>query len=383
MNLKGYLKKSWFCILSLRPMKRKVIFISFGGRQYSADPRAISEKMHELHPEYELVWIIRPEYRDKICLPEYIRVVDIKNGLMNELSDACSFITTDPLEIGMNKRNGQFFVQTWHGDRGFKKCLYEAWPEGKRPIDIIDDSITDIAVAASDYGVDVYHNAFRYYGKITKFGMPRNDRLINPDIQNVAKIKDELHIPQDVKVLTYAPTFRDNKTEKQDAVIDIENTLLELESKTNNKWICLIRAHASSKGILTKGISDRIIDVSHISDMADVLSISDMLITDYSSCAGDFVLTNKPVVLAIFDQEDYKSNSRELRIDVDQTGYMVAKNQEELVRFIRTCSMSDYENADVKVKMYYNTVESGNAAQMVCEMIHQSYADRHRYLRKK
>ena len=45
-------------IILVQEDSKKALFDSFGGRQYSADPRAVSDKMHELYPDFEIVWFI-------------------------------------------------------------------------------------------------------------------------------------------------------------------------------------------------------------------------------------------------------------------------------------------------------------------------------------
>ena len=43
---------------------RKIVFGSFFYSAYSDNPRALFEKMKELHPEYEYVWLIRNYKQD-------------------------------------------------------------------------------------------------------------------------------------------------------------------------------------------------------------------------------------------------------------------------------------------------------------------------------
>ena len=45
---KATLLYSWF-----HSVDKKVLFESFGGKQYADNPRAISEKMHELYPDFD------------------------------------------------------------------------------------------------------------------------------------------------------------------------------------------------------------------------------------------------------------------------------------------------------------------------------------------
>ena len=52
----------------------------------------------------------------------------------------------------------QIYVQTWHGDRGFKKILYDMNDGLKYP----DYAQMDLAVSGSDFGTKNYRSAFRY-----------------------------------------------------------------------------------------------------------------------------------------------------------------------------------------------------------------------------
>lgn len=55
--------------------------------------------------------------------------------------------------------------------------------------------------------------------------------------------------------------------------------------------------------------------------MADLLLISDLLITDYSSCAGDFIRKNKGAIFAVFDKEEYQEKCREIPFDIEKAGF--------------------------------------------------------------
>ena len=95
------------------------------------------------------------------------------------------------------------------------------------------------------------------------------------------------------------------------------------------KWVCLVRAHSLSKGLCVENRKD-IIDVSLYPDMTDLLLISDILITDYSSSAGDFILQHKSTILALFDIEDYSRNCRFFNFDLKELKFIKAFSQSKL-----------------------------------------------------
>lgn len=356
------------------PIEKKVLFSSFGGKEYSEDPRAISEKLHDLFPDYKIVWSFTDKNTDNFLIPDYVKKVGTKFEYLKEFSTSAAMVITNAINAGIYKRKGQFIVQTWHGDRGFKRCLYESLEDLgiKRAVKITDNKVTDICVAASDYGESVYRNAFRYNGEILKIGMPRNDKLLNNNEKEINLIKTYLNISPDKKILLYAPTFRDNTKSNQNPLIDISLTLEELNNKGGD-WICIVRAHSASNGINIP--NDNIINASKYPDMADLLLISDMLITDYSSCAGDFLLRKKPVILAAFDKADYENNCRNFRIPIEETGYFIAYNQDELNSIIRNNTDEDFKQNCEQVLDFYKTVETGKASEEICYRIDKAYRD--------
>lgn len=352
-------------------IEKKVLFSSFCGKQYSEDPRAISEKLHQMFPEYKIVWYLNNKEKNKIILPKYIKIVEKEIDFYKEFSTSCAFVTTNAIETNIYKRKGQFIVQTWHGDRGFKKCLYEAYSNGKRPIKIMDNKLTDLCIAASNYGENVYKDAFKYYGKILKIGMPRNEKLIKNDPSEINSVKEKLKIDKNKKLLLYAPTFRDNSNSAPVPLIDINSTLNQL-NHNGSQWICLVRSHSASKRMEAPQ-QDDIINVSDYPDMADLLLISDMLITDYSSCAGDFLLKKKPIILAVFDKMEYEKKCRNLKFPIEESGYFTAKNQTELNTLICNTSKTEFEKQCEKTLNFYNTNETGKASEEICKRINLSY----------
>ena len=54
--------------------KKKILFNNFDGKGYADNPKAVAEKVHEIHPEYKLKWIISDD-SDASSLPPYVKPV--------------------------------------------------------------------------------------------------------------------------------------------------------------------------------------------------------------------------------------------------------------------------------------------------------------------
>lgn len=348
------------------------VFSSFDSRSYNDNPRYISEALHALLPEAKIVWLFRNTngVREKYGIPPYVQI-------MNSIDrQGVSCLARARIVVdNFNKRSyirlkypRQVYIQTWHGDRAFKKVGYDIPNQYKY---LLEENAT-LCVSGSDYGDRQFRSAFHYRGDILKVGYPRNDILLRNDPAEATRIRARLGLNAGERLLLYAPTFRDseNRARKpQQAHLSLAHVLDTLEESTGKTWRCLVRAHYMSYGIPTDDASGRLIDVSDYPEMAELLLISDALITDYSSCAGDYALLRRPIFLYQNDLEEYSSKNRALYFDVKDSPYWIASDPEGMDALIRACTPElAKENCDAILR-FYGEAETGHAAQSIAEYI--------------
>lgn len=360
------------CYLTRTKNSRTCFFSSFRG-QYSDNPRAISEYLHVIAPNMQQVWLL--SRKNEKYAPDYVKVVypgTLQAWKMQAQAGVWVLNCAYGKNSGVYKGENTYYIQTWHGDRGLKKIGYLAAEEmgakysGADGLPFMDDC--NLFVAASEYGKRKAIEGMKFQGKFLMKGMPRNDKLVNHEQYEKEKltIKKSLSL-SDEKILLYAPTFRDGQS-VQDVAINISQTIKSLE-KDGSKWKCLIRSHSKSHGINSVEDNKKFINVSSYPDMADLLLIADLLITDYSSCAGDFVLTNRPVVLALFDIDEYQENYRALKVNPVEVGFLVARNQTELNSLCSNLYSYNHNEIAKKINSYYGTVETGCASIALADVI--------------
>ena len=370
-NTKATLYTKFFWIN--HQIRAQVLCSSFKGRQYSDSPRIISEMLHDLHPEIEIIWALNSDEDPYGIVPPYVKKVKYNSKKFYQaLAQSFCFISNNEMRPNIAKRKGQFFVQTWHGDRGFKKVMYDDltdWTDIYRANVIKDNELTDICLAGSDFGEKVYRSAFRYSGNILKVGLPRNDKLLNYTNEELQKIRKNLGIVSDCKIIMYAPTFRDDKMYETCEIVDIGALVEWLNSVTGNNWFGLYRAHSLGKGI---GSKKNVLDVSQYPDMADLLLISDAVITDYSSVAGDYMLMDRPMIIASFDIDDY-INNRKLYASPEEVGFQTAKNIDELQKLLLDSIKQNRLIGREKAMNYYGVAETGHSTSVVVDLIVQKY----------
>ena len=345
-------------LCGVRP--KRVFFSSFSGRSYSDSPARICEALHALRPDAELVWQLRhPEEA-----PEYVRAVKPRSlKALFAISTARCLVDNFNRPHYMLKFPDQRYVQTWHGDRGFKKMLFDMEDGQFFP----DGGQMDLGVSGSDFGTKLYRTAFRYEGEVMQLGIPRNDALLHPDPAAIAEIRGRLGIGDGVRIMLYAPTFRDQLAGgEQPAGFDLSRALDRLERTTGSRWECLTRAH--SQNLRVRGATDpRVRDVTDWPETAELLLCADLLISDYSSTAGDFILLDRPIILFQPDLDQFIAGNRHMYFDLRSCPYAWAESEAQLLEML-----SDLEALIprcAEVRRFYGTTETGHSTEAVAKWI--------------
>lgn len=346
----------------------KVVFMSFRGRSYSDNPRAISERLHARRPETDIVWLFKGDrFREESKkVPDYVRCVNRQSRKSwVELATARVWVDnfTKDQELRGFPREKQFYVQTWHGDRPIKKIAYDTDDSFYR----LEEECSRV-VTGSDFGMRMYRTAFRYRGEYINEGAPRNDILVRSDPADVRRVRAKLGVPEGVKLLLYAPTYREDVSViPRESRMDLARTL-DLLEQNGEKWMCLYRAHYLSEGIDLQAVQGRLMDMTQYEDMSELLLVADMLLTDYSSCATDCCIMDKPIFMYMADYDHYLS-TRACYYDPHDTPLYIAHNQTELEKLIQSTD-ADAARANCRaLRDYYGINETGHATDAVCDYI--------------
>ena len=364
VSIRYYVLSRLFC-------KKRVVFISFDGKQYSDNPKAISRYLHQIAPNIKQIWLFNNPLDKKNCIPNYIKAKKLTRwNVVHYLATSRVVVDNDFLVypwylLKVKKSKKQLFIQTWHGDKGFKKCFYDTKDFTRDYRFNTETGLFDYIVTGCSFVEPIMKSMFNYHGQLLKTGNARNDCLFEENADKINQIKKKLNIPQNDKVLTYAPTFRENIKENYET-INLEKAIEELNKLTGNSWHLIVRAHHRSKNNLKINFID---GNTNFEDMADLLMITDMLITDYSSCAGDFAQTNKPVILYIEDYADYENKDRGLYFKLNESPFILAQNNTELINIINNINWQTTSINSKAILDFYGNYEKGNASKLICDLI--------------
>ena len=363
----------------LCPIQDKAVFQSFRGKFYACNPRAISEELHRQSPATRIVWLFKHPQEKNV--PDYVhRARSGSLRALYEMTTARYWVDNFNKPHHTRKRPGQIYIQTWHGDRSFKKTLYDS-PTWEKTTRYIEADICNAITVGSNFAIRKLTSAFAYHNQFLPYGCPRNDKLIRNDPEEKQRVKTALDLPPESKVLLYAPTFRNEALNSVQEIrhLHLPAILDALRAASGTEWVCLTRAHSNTKGLhFAHGQQADILDVSAYEETADLFLITDFLITDYSSVAGDFALMGKPILLFQPDKEEYISRDRTLYFDIDQSPYLVASSQEELLASIAQYDEDFYKQNCAEILKFYDTFESGQASRKVVQfMLASAGMERH------
>jgi CDP-glycerol glycerophosphotransferase len=329
------------------PIKRNKIFLfSYYGTQYGGNPKYITEYILEHVPKgtFDIVWaFVDPE--SKPHLTGFRKVKRFSLQYFYELCSSKIVITNYRTTEYFKKRKKQYYIQTWHSSLRLKQIEKDA--EGNLPLHYVQMAIRDslkcdLLLSGCKAGTEIFRRSFWYEGEIFEHGTPRNDVLFQKSIAKRLIIKENLHVPKDYKVITYAPTFRkDNSIESYK--LDFNTILSTLEKEFGDKWIFLVRLHPHLINHSNEIIqSDNVIDVTTYDDIQEILYISDILITDYSSLMFDFGFTTRPCFLYVPDLKDYTDKERKLYFDIDDLPFIKALSANDLLHKIQQFNREHY-----------------------------------------
>lgn len=359
------------CCHALFGIRRdKVVFSCFSGASYGDNTRAVSEALMRMRPGLAIVWQLARNAAGRDEVPAGVRIVRPRSlRILFHLATARVLVDNVNRPVYMKKYPDQVYIQLWHGDRAMKKILLDM----NDGIDYPDARYMDLGVSGSRFGTELFRSAFGYTGEMLQVGCPRNDILLDPPEGAREKVRARLGLPEGARVLLYAPTFRnDSMGRAQKANLDLQQAVARLEEATGQKWVALMRSHVLNRGLEGAGA----LDVSGYPDMAPLLLIADLLITDYSSSAGDIVLRDAPVILYQPDRSAYQAKDRAFYYDLDETPYWIARNEQELYAFFAKLDQAP-ENCHA-LRAYYGMTETGHASRTVAERILQAVDEKPR-----
>lgn len=202
-------------------------------------------------------------------------------------------------------------VQLWHAGVGFKSVGYARFGfSGPYPYTSCHRRY-DYAIVGGEALVPVYAEVFGINKeKILPYGLPRLDNFLDSD--KIKETKEKLYNNytnlKEKKCILFAPTFRG--TGQKTANYPFEkldlDAIYNLCKKENYMFLIKMHPFVRKRINIPEEYKEYIIDFSDYPDINELLYITDILITDYSSNIYDFSLLNRPIIFYTYDLDYYQ-----------------------------------------------------------------------------
>lgn len=364
----GWLMRS-IAMKAIRVKKNRIVFFNCHNK-YSCNPKSIIELLHKRNPDFEIIWVKLQANSLLSQVPPYIKCLERFSWEAFRAIMSAKIIIDNgwTYQEGayVPKNNGQILIQTWHGSLGFKRFdtdknksrLRAAKRHGR---------LTDYCISNSTFETnEVYLGTFYKNSKILEFGHARNDILFAvKQSDELNQIRLKFNIPLHAVVVLYAPTFRDDKN-KNLQTLDFNRVIKTIEKRYDKPCYILYRRHIISRQAPV--FSEKVIDVSMYPEIQELLLITDIGITDYSSWLLDFSLTGRPGFLYAPDITSYL-NERGFYYPLSTTPFPLSHSNDELISKIETFDPFQYKK-DLKCFLKNKgCIEDGRATLRIVEFI--------------
>ena len=351
--------------------KNIILFVCYGGKKYDDSPKFVYEYLREKREDLNLkmVWA----FGNPKAFPKVDNKVKI-NSLTYFLTalKAGYWITNSSCARGLNfKKKKTINVLFQHGMAGIKKIGVDIENKDNTYTQLFKEHFDYIFIEGREeapilekaWGVDK--------NQLYLTGLPRNDDLLDLSFSEIERIKKKIGIPLEKKVILYAPTFREERTDADSQnVLGIPFDFEKWENAFSEEYVLLITAHYEVERLLDE-VSNTgfVFNVFNYPVLNDLLKITDILITDYSSIVFDYSILERPVFCYGYDYDEYLLNRGTYNDLNCLFSHGVICDEEKLIDTIKTIHYED-ECSFTREKIKKRFIASyGNAAEKAVNVI--------------
>lgn len=359
-NIISFFLNKLFAIFPIVP--NKIVFES-GRDLIDGNAKAIYNyiKKNNIN-NYRTIWLVTKSTDvSDIDTNDYAYYKTLK-GLYH-LSTAKYLLKNQSIGEIITKKKGQIYIQLFHGNGVMKKQGYDVNEATERPV-VSHAKEWDYYIANDENDEKTIRSATGYNGKIEILGMAAVDTVINDcnDEQKKQNVLKHLNINNSKKNVLYAPTFRD---------YDLDKNIINIPIKELSKlkdYNIIIRLHPLVRTKIDKSLFnlDNFINGCNYPDVSDILAITDILITDYSSVFYEYMPKNSPIIFYPYDYDKYVALRGGFYVDYKkELPGPICYTEKELLNVIKKIDeiYPQYIEKRRKFNKKYNNLSDGKASE--------------------
>jgi CDP-ribitol ribitolphosphotransferase len=313
INLRIVIVRLAFRLARRLPIRQHVVLATAHGERISGNLAFIRDELARRDPAVPLVIVAHRPGKGVLG-----RVVGLLHGLQAgyHLATARVTVVDDyffPMYV-IEPRPGTTFVQVWHASGAFKKFGYsvleKSFGADEAYVSMVKIHINyDVCLVSSMNVAPFYAEAFdQPLDRFTsRTGIPRTDVLFGDTaLERAAAVRSRYGLSDDRTVILYAPTFRGESVTSAtyDDYLDLELMARMLAAD----HVVLMRLHPFVRSALRipEELAGFAFDVSDHPDINELMLVSDLLVTDYSSAIYEFSLLGRPICFLAPDHQAYE-----------------------------------------------------------------------------
>ncbi|WP_430790308.1 CDP-glycerol glycerophosphotransferase family protein [Virgibacillus flavescens] len=366
-----------FTVFNLFPQKKKTVFVaSFG------DNILFTLKELEKHTDDQVVILTNSQC--KIDFGQISIGKELKfefPHLMSWLQSIYHLATADKVFVDnyfgflavTNFKSNVQCIQLWHAAGAVKQfglkdpSINDRSSRANERFNSVYQRFTHVVVGSEKMAA-IFRESFGLSNNaILRTGVPRTDFFYDTIKMREVELQLKLKFPvlNRKKVILYAPTYRDDQLDHAKIALDIQT----LESHLSDEYVLFLKLHPAIKGQFNSSNSNFVYDVSGMSDLNELLVVTDILISDYSSIPFEFSLLERPMIFFAYDQEEYEKASGFWENYENLVPGPVVRNTDEIIGVL-----SDYkfEMKDVRsFAQQWNQYSQGNASERLIASLYR------------
>lgn len=368
--------RALFTLFNCFPQKNKTVFVaSFGDNVDYVRSACLESTHHKLiilkasgcrysfeSSERELVLIFNP-----LNITHFLRsIYHLATAKVIFIDNYFGFLAATRF-----KRNVAC-VQLWHAAGAVKKfglmdpTIKQRSKRALQRFQRVYNTFTHVVVG-SDKMAEIFQASFGLTkGEIVRTGIPRTDFFFRKKQIQIAsqKILNRYPMLNEKKVLLYAPTFRDAELGKASLHLDIDHLYQQL----GDDYILVLKLHPAVQSWDKIDHDHFVVNASDYPDINELLTVTDILITDYSSIPYEFALLGRPMIFYSYDLEAYRKE-RGFWDDYQSTmPGPIVQTTAQLANCIINHSF-DLKRVRVFSEMW-NQYSNGNASHKIIELLY-------------
>lgn len=374
----------WYRFISVD--EKTILFISFHGRGYNCNPKYLHKYLltNEKYKDYKFIWAVKKGKGKDISGAEVIRYNSVK--YFYYLAKSKYWIVNCKLPRHILKKDDQVYLQTWHGtplkrlahdiEIGDDAKFYRTSISKKEMTETYDIDVKryDYLISPNKFSTEKFQSAFHIErNRIIETGYPRNDYLTNISDLEIKNLKEKYKIPEDKKVILYAPTWRDNSFNVKGYTFKLEVDFARWKEVLGEEYVVIFKPHyLITNKFDNEGLEEFLYTIREDKDINELYVISDILVTDYSSVFFDYAILHRPILFYMYDLKEYEEEVRGFYLDInkDLPGNIFTK-EEELLKEIS--NIENYKKNTSKLlddfNNTYNYLQDGHASDRVIKIL--------------